>query len=475
NWWSRSGVPEKMPPGEPGGPDSEIFWDFGEKLGHHEASPFQAQPCHVNCDCGRFLEIGNSVFMEYRKTKTGFEPLPQKNVDFGGGLERMAAAAQNDPDIFKIDTFRPLIQKIQEFTKADFGYHGDKSFDSLYRPGVMIEQELEQSKNFGVFLYSARVIADHIRAATFILGDERGIAPSNLEAGYVLRRLIRRAIRHAKIIGISSSFTAQLGKIVIDQFADEFPSLLENEQLVLAEFTKEEEKFSKTLEKGLREFEKLAADKLDGKDAFILFSTYGFPLEMTQELAEERGLNVDEEKFRQEFKKHQNLSRTASAGKFKGGLADHSTETTRLHTAHHLLLAALQKTLGPHVQQKGSNITAKRLRIDFSHPDKLTDEQLETVQNLVNQAIQNDLAVDWEELPLAEARQRQATGVFEHKYAERVKVYKIYDPTSGEIFSQEICGGPHVKKTSELGQFSIKKEEASSGGVRRIKAELSKS
>ena len=430
NWWGPAGTTG------PCGPDTEMFF-----WASSEPAPKKFDPSDK-----RWVEIWNDVFMEYNKTVVGrFDPLQQKNVDTGMGLERTVAVLNGFSDVYAIDTYLPVIKKIQ--TLAD--------------PKKSQEQ-------------SIRIIADHIRAATFIIGDERGVVPSNVEQGYVLRRLIRRAIRHGRMIGITTDFATEIANCIIDQFANDYPELATNRQKITDELTKEEVKFSKMLGRGLREFEKFAQKTVTGQDAFILFSTYGFPLEMTQELAAERGQRVDEKKFREEFIKHQELSRTATAGKFKGGLADHSTETTRLHTAHHLLLAALQKILGQHVQQKGSNITAERLRIDFSHSEKITPDQLQAVERLVNKKIQADLTVEWEEMPLAEAKQRKATGVFEHKYTEQVKVYKIFDTKTGEIFSQEICGGPHVKKTAELGHFKIQKEEAVSAGIRRIKATVGK-
>ncbi len=464
NWWSRSGVPGNMPVGEPGGPDSEMFWDFGADRQLHESSLWKDQPCHVNCDCGRFMEIGNNVFMEYRKTETGFEKLKQRNVDFGGGLERIAAALNNDPDVFKTDIFAPIIKKIE-------GLSGKKYVDEQ-RP--------------------FRIIADHIRAATFIIGDERGVVPSNIGQGYIVRRLIRRAIREGQKLGMASGFASKLTDAIINQFGGAYPELIANQERINLEIQKEEEKFGKTLEKGMKELEKIMGDvganpgvrprpvggqthgsapTMTGSDAFILFSTYGFPLELTEEIVHEQGLTINREKFEEEFKKHQELSRTASAGKFKGGLADHSAETTRLHTATHLLHRALKNVLGDHVEQRGSNITAERLRFDFSHPTKMTVEQIKQVEQIVNDIIKQDLPVRFEEMTVEEAKKRGAIGLFEEKYGEKIKVYFVGDDT--QDFSKEICGGPHVTHTGELGHFKIQKEEAVSAGVRRIKANLS--
>ncbi len=439
NWWSRSGTPDNMPVGEPGGPDSEMFWDFGADLKIHENSPYRNQPCHPACDCGRFLEIGNNVFMEYIKTESGFQPLEKKNIDFGGGLERLAAAVLDNPDVFMGDLFEEIRLKLEELS------------------GKKYNESDEVTNSF-------RIVMDHLRGATFIIGDNKGVVPSNTDQGYIVRRLIRRAVRYGKQLGIEkNNWTKEIAEVVINKYKDIYSELEENKSFILEQLDKEENQFSKTLEKGLRELEK-------GTDPFVLFTTYGFPIEMTQELAEEKGIKINIKDFEKKMKEHQELSRTASAGKFKGGLADHSEETTRLHTAAHLLLAALRKVLGNDVQQKGSNITAERLRFDFSYDEKMTDEQKLEVENLVNEAIQKDIRIICEEVPLSEAKEAGAVGAFESKYGERVKVYKIADEE--KTFSYEICGGPHTERTGELGQFKITKEESSSAGVRRIKATL---
>lgn len=447
NWWSRAGAPSKMPVGEPGGPDTEMFWDFGAELKLHEASEWANEHCHVNCDCGRFLEIGNNVFMQYRKTENGFEKLPQPNVDFGGGLERILMAFKNDPDIFHTDALSEIVTRLEKLSGKT--YLQDPSITRAFR-----------------------IIADHLRAATFIIGDARGVSPSNVGQGYVVRRLLRRAIREGRRLGISD-FAPSVAQIVIEASADHYTELAERREFVLSEIGKEEEKFSKTLEKGLREAERmLEGGSLSGEQAFVLFSTYGFPWELTEELVREKGLQVDREAFEAEFKKHQALSRTASAGAFKGGLADQSVETTRLHTATHLLHRALKNVLGDHVQQKGSNITAERLRFDFSHPQKMTDAELAEVERQVNEVITKDFSVACAELPMDEAKAAGALGYFEDKYAQiggKIKVYSVGDEARG-YFSKEICGGPHVTHTGELGAFKIQKEEAVSAGVRRIKA-----
>lgn len=448
NWWSRSGVPSKMPVGEPGGPDTEMFWDFApgranEHLrGRSDVESFGPH-CHVNCDCGRFLEIGNNVFMEYQKTETGFVKLKQRNVDFGGGLERIAAALIGSPDVFKTSAFLPIIALLEQ------------------RSGKTYDHSPDLKKSF-------RIIADHVRAATFIIGDPRGVLPSNVGAGYVVRRLLRRAIREGRRLGIEGTFLPNIANAVIDAFGDHYTELRTNQEKIQTELAKEEEKFSKTLEKGLKELEKMAGQGgVSGEQAFTLFSTYGFPWELTEELLTERGMKVDREAFEAEFKKHQELSRTASAGAFKGGLADQSVETTRLHTATHLLHQALRTVLGTHVEQRGSNITAERLRFDFSHPQKVTPEELAKVEELVNEEIRRNDAIRMEEMTVDEAKAKGVIGLFEDKYAlvgNKIKVYFMGD------FSKEICGGPHVTQTGELGSFKIQKEEAVSAGVRRIKA-----
>ncbi len=458
NWWSRSGLPSDMPAGEPGGPDSEVFYDLGADLKRHENSPWKDQACHVNCDCGRYIEVGNSVFMEYIRTDKGFESLPKKNVDFGGGLERTVMVAQGKNNIFETDLFINIIKKIEELSGKKY------------------------QENMPAF----EVIADHLKAATFLMGDDKGVAPSNLDQGYIVRRLIRRAVRYGKKLGIDKiSWIQDAAKVVIDDYREIYPELSRNKEWIIKNLNEEEEKFSKTLEKGLKEFEKIKwgemkelreletppiSNKVDSKTAFNLYQTYGFPLELIQEELERKGMYVDKKEFNEEMKKHQELSRTAAAGKFKGGLADAGEETKKLHTAAHLLLAALRKVLGGHVTQKGSNITSTRLRFDFSHPEKLTDEQKQEVERLVNEAIERDLPVKCEEMGIEEAKKSGAMGVFESKYGEKVKVYTV--GKDNEEFSKEICGGPHAEHTGVLGKFRIKKEGSSSAGVRRIKAVL---
>jgi alanyl-tRNA synthetase len=438
NLWKNLGIPEKriaklpkknnwwgMEKG-PCGPDTEMFYWAGEA---------DKVPEGFNDDNDLWVEIWNDVFMQYDKTADGkFNPLVQKNVDTGMGLERTLAALSGLDDNYKTELFRPVIQKIQEIS-------GKKYEDN--------------QKSF-------RIIADHIKAATFIIAD--GIVPSNVKQGYVLRRLIRRAIRHGKILGIENNFTKSVAEVAISTYSNTYTELKEKENKIFEELEKEENKFRKTLAGGLREFEKLST--ITGKDAFNLYQTYGFPLEMTEELATEKNIKIDKDEFEAEFKKHQDLSRTASAGQFKGGLADTSDATKKLHTAAHLMLAALRKVLGDHVLQKGSNITTERLRFDFSHSQKMTPEEIKKVEDLVNEQIQKSIPVVCEEMTVEEAKTQGAMGVFEAKYGEKVKVYTVDD------FSKEICGGPHVDNTSQLGKFKITKEESSSAGIRRIKAIL---
>ncbi len=450
NWWSRSGEPANMPVGEIGGPDSEVFYDLGANLERHENSTWKDEPCHVNCDCGRFIEVGNSVFIEFMRTEKGFVPLKQKNVDFGGGLERMTMVVQGKDNVFETDLFSNILDKTSELS-------GKKYRDDM--------------KAF-------EVIADHLKGATFLMGDDKGIVPSNVDQGYIVRRLIRRAVRFGRQLGINKeSWTKKIAAIIIDDYGEIYPELGRNQEFILKNLDEEEVKFARTLEKGEKQFSNVeyrisndGVKAISGKDAFNLFQTYGFPIEMTIEMAAEKGMAVDEDGFRKEMEKHQELSRTAAQGKFKGGLADQSEDTTRLHTAAHLMLAALRKVLGGHVHQKGSNITAERLRFDFSHPDKLTEEQKKQVEDIVNKAIRDDLPVSFKEMTLEEARNYGAEGVFESKYGEKVKVYTVGEGEN--LFSCEICGGPHVEHTGLLGEFKISKEQSSSAGVRRIKAIL---
>lgn len=420
NWWGPAGQTG------PCGPDTEMFY-----WSENGDAPEEFDPTNSG-----WVEIWNDVFMQYNKTPDGnYEELEQKNVDTGMGLERNVAILGGFKSVYETDLLKPIMDKVRELaTKED--------------------------------QTSERIITDHLRAATFILGDPKGVAPSNLDQGYILRRLIRRAVRNGKLLGINKPFAFEIAEVVIKEYKDAYPELQENKDFIIEQIVQEEEKFSKTLENGLKHFDKVASNDISAHEAFVLFTTYGLPIEIVKDLAHEKGLKVDEEGFDIEFKKHQELSRTESAGKFKGGLADHSVETTRLHTANHLTLQALREVLGDHVQQRGSNITKDRLRFDFSHDAKMTPEEKQKVEEIVNEQIQAGLPVSFEEMSVEEAKKQNAIGVFEHKYTEKVKVYSMGD------FSKEICGGPHVENTAELGHFKIKKEEASSAGVRRIKAIL---
>lgn len=437
NWWSRSGGPDTMPAGEPGGGDSEIFYEF-ESIEHDSS---YGKYCHPNCDCGRFLEIGNNVFMEYKKNKDGtFSSLPKQNVDFGGGLERVAAAKLGTPDVFKIDVFNPVIKILEKLS--------GKKYDNP-----------EYTASF-------RVIADHTRAAIFLIGD--GVSPSNNQQGYFVRRLIRRAVRHFDKLGIKESDLSSLVDPLIHVYKDAYAETYQQKEAIKSEIKKEEDKFKETLKKGLKEFEK-------GTDPFVLFTTYGFPIELTEELAQEKGMFIDTERFNEQMKKHKELSQTASAGMFKGGLADDEEETVKLHTAHHLLLAGLQKIVDSNIKQRGSNITKDRLRMDFSFDRKLTDEEKQKVEDWVNEKINEGIDMSRIELSKEEAENSGAQMEFGAKYPDTVSVYYIGGDLKNAI-SKEFCGGPHVKNTKELGEegkrFKIKKEKASSRGVRRIKAVL---
>ncbi len=440
NWWSRAGIKSRMPVGEPGGPDSEVFYDFGADLHLHEKSRFKDQACHPNCDCGRFLEIGNSVFMTYRKTEHGFVPLEKKNIDFGGGLERTLAAANNDPDIFLTDLYTPVIRVLETQLSLDYTRPQDK--------------------------YVLRIITDHLKAAVFLISD--GVIPSNKTQGYFLRRLMRRAMVKAQKLTDRVFDYGQVIDAVVDIYQNAYPALSEKKDYIQKIVSDERDRFSQTLTRGLREFNKLS--QIDGRIAFDLFQTYGFPLEVTMELATEKGQTVDKSQFEAEFKKHQDLSRTASKGMFKGGLEDHSETVTKYHTATHLLHKALRDILGTHVQQKGSNITSERLRFDFSHPAKLTPDQLQLIEDTINQKIAEDLPVTRQEMPKAKALAEGAMAFFPEKYPETTSVYTI-GPLN-DWYSKELCGGPHVASTGEIGKIKIVKEESAGAGVRRIYAKL---
>lgn len=450
NWWSRSGVPANMPEGEPGGPDSEMFYDFDPDLSKkmHESSAWKDEPCHVNCDCGRFMELGNNVFMQYKKVGVGFEELPQMNVDHGSGLERIAAASRNNPDMLTIDVFDEPKNMIEMLSGKKYGTNETET-------------------------YAFRVILDHMRAATFLISD--GVVPGNKDQMYFVRRLIRRAVRFARNLGVNENFTKTVALSFIETYKHEYKNLEEQKDCIINELDKEETKFRKTLENGIKEFEKLSIKGyLLGKEAFVLYSSYGFPFELTLEIAKEKNIEV-REGFTEEMFLHQNASRTASAGKFKGGLGGDGEMEVKYHTATHLLHEALRQVLGEHVLQKGSNITSERLRFDFSHGEKMTDEQKARVETIINDVIAQDLPVIREEVSYEEARARGAIGVFDAKYGDTVSIYTIGESGKrgeAKLFSMEFCGGPHVERTGVLGHFKIQKEEAVSQGVRRIKAVL---
>jgi len=433
NWWGPAGATG------PCGPDTEMFIDTGADC--------CGENCRPGCHCGKFIEIWNDVFMQYNKSADGqYEPLQQSNVDTGMGVERTICMMNGYATVYETELFAPLISKIQEL--------------STTTPDD--EEQHTRAK---------RIIADHMRTAVFILGDPKGgVKPGNLGANYVLRRLIRRSVRYAKMLGIETGYTQALAELVIDNYKHVYPELEENRDTIIKELTTEESRFEKTLTSGQREFDKVAGalvthkqTTLSGRTAFKLYDTYGFPLEFTEELAHEQGLIVDRAGYDKEFAKHQELSKQGG-NTFKGGLADNTKATTRLHTATHLLHKALQIVLGEHATQKGSNITPERLRFDFSHPDKMTPEEKQRVEDLVNEQIKRNLPVAVETMTIEEAKERGATALFAAKYGEQVKVYTVGD------FCMEVCGGPHAETTGELGGFKIKKEESSSAGVRRIKA-----
>ena len=436
NWWG--------PAGETGpcGPDTEIFIDTGKPKCSPECSPA--------CSCGKYLEIWNNVFMQFHKNADGtFSPLKQKNVDTGMGLERTVCVLNGHSSVYETDLFAPAIARIDELKGAGH---------------LLVAEEQE--------VRASRVIADHIRTATMMIGDENGIVPSNVNQGYILRRLIRRAVRFARAIDMPDDGIVEVAKVYIDLYKDVYPEIGQNADKIVTELSKEAAKFQTTLEQGIKEFQKVIGylppdcKRLSGKAAFRLYDTFGFPIEMTQELAAEKGLEVDIKGYNKAFEEHQAKSRAGAEQTFKGGLADHAEATSRLHTATHLMNAALRTLLDPNIRQRGSNITAERLRFDFNFDRPLTPDEIKAVEDWVNAAIKADVEVICEEMPLDAAREKGAMGIFDNKYGDVVKVY-----TMGE-FSCEICGGPHAKHTGELGHFKIVKEQSSSAGIRRIKAIL---
>lgn len=472
NWWSRAGGLDKTPVGDPCGPDSEVFYDFGEQ-NHAEG---YGKP-HPASDSGRFMEIGNQVFMQYKRTDKGFEELPKPNVDFGGGLERIAAASIDSPDVFKISVLWPIIESLQKLSGKTYESHTN----------------------------SMRVIADHLRGAAFLAVD--GVKPSNKEQGYVMRRLLRRAIRFAFELGIEQNFLQDIVPVIAELYEKDFPEVAKNKDEIIETLVKEEKTFRQTLRKGLREFEKIVhskmldsdgepfldsegkpfvgkeikrIDQLNGDLIFKLYDTYGFPVELTKEEAFRRGIKIADDadqEFEVKMKEQRERSKTAAKGTFKGGLGGQKDIHKKYHTATHLMYESLRRVLGDHVIQHGSNITEERLRFDFSHPEKVSTEELQKVENMVNEQIKKDLTVTFEEHPKEKALQElKPLGHFGDRYGEVIKIYRMQGKNEEKPFSYEICGGPHVDHTGQLAEggktFKITKEEASSAGVRRIKAVL---
>ncbi len=437
NWWGPAGMTG------PCGPDTEIFIDTGKQSCGNECKP--------GCKCGKYVEIWNNVFMQYFKNADGsYSPLKRHCVDTGMGIERTVAMLQGKSSVYDTQVFTPLITCIERLGKCEYGKC----------------EEVDTS---------IRIISDHVRSAVFILGDAKAVSPSNIGAGYVLRRIIRRAVRHAKKLNLPQSFLKELSQIVIQENEEAYPELSQKSSYIMEELEKEENKFSEALRKGEAEFEKMLPNlqrdpkkMIPGRLAFRLYDTYGFPIELTQELAKENGMSVDTEGFEKAFQKHQEVSRQGAEQAFKGGLQDHSEATTAYHTATHLLHQALRMVLGEHVMQKGSNITQERLRFDFSHPSPMSAEEKKRVEDIVNEQIKRCLPVTMKMQPLEDAKKEGAIALFGEKYEDVVKVYSIGD------FSKEVCGGPHVENTGTLGHFVIQKEQSSSSGVRRIKAILEK-
>lgn len=432
NWWYAGNV-------GPCGSDTEIFIDTGK--------PACSKDCNPSCHCGKYVEIWNNVFMEFYRNEQGkFEYLKQKNVDTGMGLERTICMLNGYKTVYETDLFSDVIQKISSLSGKVYG------------------EDVQQTR-------AMRIIADHMRTATFMIGDENGIVPSNVDQGYVLRRLIRRSVRFAMQLGMQTDSLSEICQIYIDKYKDVYSELLVNQQKILSEIQKEQEKFSKTLDNGMKEIEKILKyvqnNMLNGKTAFRLYDTYGFPIEMTQEICREKGVAVDIDGYHNAFAEHQKKSQSGAEQKFKGGLADSGEQTTFLHTATHLLLASLKQVLGDdNIQQKGSNITAERLRFDFNFDRPLTQEEKQAVEDKVNEAIKKDIKIECKEMTVEQAKEINAVGVFGSRYGEIVKVYIIGD------VDKQICGGPHAEHTGQLGEFKIVKEQSSSAGIRRIKATI---
>lgn len=445
NWWSRSGTPDIMPVGEPGGPDSEVFYDFGADLKIHENSPYKDDECHPNCDCGRYIEIGNSVFMQYKKIDgTTLEELPQKNVDFGGGLERLLAANQHSLDVFRTDAFNTIIERIENKLNRKYGTP-------------------ESTK-------AMRIIADHLKAATFIIKE--GIYPSNKEHGYVLRRLIRRAAIKLRELGSQSlgEDASEICQAVMLTYHDTYFQTQADDHKIQDVIKEEINKFSKSIEKGMHEIAKMKT--LTGKQAFDLYQSYGFPLEITEEVARDRRIQFNKDEFYAEFEKHKTLSRTSSAGKFKGGLADAGEQTLKYHTATHLLHQALFDVLGNDVRQEGSNITGERLRFDYYSSKKPEPEDIQKVEEIINTKIAEALPMRFKIMPKDEASNIGAKSFFKEKYPDMVKVYYIggEDDKPETAYSKEFCGGPHVTNTKDIGSISIYKSEKIGSNMYRVYA-----
>ncbi|MCA9332803.1 alanine--tRNA ligase [Candidatus Saccharibacteria bacterium] len=447
NWWCRPGKIDNMPIGEPGGPDTEVFYEFD----FVEHNTEYGEKCHPNCDCGRFIEIGNSVFMEYVRTENGFEKLPKQNVDFGGGLERIAQAAIDSPDMFKISLLWPIVKELERLSGKPYDSHTN----------------------------SMRVIADHLRGATFLAVD--GVKPSNKEQGYVMRRLLRRAIRFAFELGIEQNFLQDVVPVIAKMYEEDFPEVKKSKVEIIETLVKEEKTFRQTLRKGMREMHKMGkSGKINGEQIFTLYDTYGFPTELSTEEALIQGFDVEADwrkQFDSKMKEQRERSQTAAKGTFKGGLGGQKDIHKKYHTATHLMYESLRRILGDHVIQHGSNITEERLRFDFSHPEKVTAEQLKQVEDMVNQQIEKDLTVTFEEHPKEYAlKELKPLGHFGDRYGDIIKIYRMQSQDDKDPFSYEICGGPHVDNTGHLAEggkrFKIKKEEASSAGIRRIKAVL---
>jgi alanyl-tRNA synthetase len=440
NWWGPAGTTG------PCGPDSEMFYYVGDA----PCGP----DCKPGCSCGKWLEIWNDVFMQYNKKADGtYEPLARKCVDTGMGIERTVTVLNGKSSVYDTEIFAGIRGAIESAAAYTYGTDDEKD-------------------------HSVRIVCDHLRSSTFILGDPKAVSPSNVGAGYVLRRLIRRAVRHGRKLGITGQVLSPIARVVVDQLGEPYPELRENQRFIIEELDKEEAKFRETLEKGEREFEKILPNLLKdprkimpGRLAFKLYDTYGFPIEITGELAAEHGITVNREEFDEAFKKHQELSRSQSAGTFKGGLVDHGETAAMYHTATHLLHQALRMVLGDHAAQKGSNITTERMRFDFSHNAPMTPDEIAKVQAIVNEVIKQDLPVFMEMMSLDAAKNAGAIALFGEKYENQVKVYTI-GKSRDDFFSKEVCGGPHVEHTGVLGKFTIQKEQSSSAGVRRIRAVL---